>query len=137
MPVVRFPERRRAVSLALTVLLIFQVLALPLHEWALTRSGYRLTYHVPSWSAEGGRSCGSTDGRLVARKTPPLYNVATCPLHHLLHVLSSFDFYDPDSTVQGPKPSSFDKRFPDDITLAFDRLSFTIHRRAPPVIERA
>lgn len=76
-------DRSVFMSLALILLLLFQMNALPIHEFNLRQQGYTLV-NVEPWSV------GSAEPATITQHDKNFYNIALCNTHLQINLLQQF-----------------------------------------------
>jgi hypothetical protein len=122
----RFSGFRNGIRLLLVLFLLFQLVALPVHEYSLRQQGYTLVYVVDG--AETGGSTSFTSDR------KNYYNIAFCPTHLQLEVLSSYPVLAFGLLVLGGLLSLLSGKIPS-FQVQYDRFPSSIVLRAPPLLQ--
>lgn len=74
---------RKTLLVGLTVLILLQLVALPLHEWLLSQQGYTLIHHRPG--EQPGKA--TVPVRIAPVPDTDFYNIAGCFYHFRIQAL--------------------------------------------------
>lgn len=120
----RSPRLRNGIRFLLVFFLLFQLVALPVHEYSLRQQGYTLVHAVPGPADGEPTAITSSDGNF--------YNIAFCPTHLRLEALSSYPVLAFLLLALAGLLSLVSGRIPS-LRVQYDRFPSSIVLRAPPL----
>jgi len=115
-------------SVGLALLLVFQMNALPIHEYNLRKSGYTLV-NVQPWEAASG-----TEQSKISSRDKNFFNIALCQTHFRLNILQQFEYFFAGLLLLFGLALTFESLNLESALFRYDYFLFSLSSRAPPQV---